>query len=443
MAFSKFVRSLFGGEKVAISDNPFGPKALPDAVAAPAEPPPREPDIMVYRDEIIDGRSRIAGYRFATRRLAGGTPTAAQAAAALGKENLRTLAERRLALIPLTAADWHATDFRGFIAPHTTFLLASPPRGSEGGRGAWHETLIAIQAAGGRIAVDGDAADEAAALAEVDLLLLDFRAYSLEAFERLVRRLAAGRPQLALAADGIGSWAEHRLCQSLGVRYSLGGFAAAPDEESPGEKLNQSRLVLIEMLNLLRREADLAEISAVAKRDPGVAVKVVAMANSPLSGLSSPVASLEQALMVLGRGTLYRWLSLAMFRAGSGGGRDEALLELALCRARFLELVAADSRPKRECDELFLVGLLSLLDSLLGLPMAQVVGRLHLPAAVSDVLLHSEGPHGRFLMLALAMEKGAGERTARIAGELGLPSGKIEESAAGARAWADEALRAT
>lgn len=230
------------------------------------------------------------------------------------------------------------------------------------------------------------------------------------------------------------------MCQGLGARYSIGNFAAKPDDEDTGEKLNQSRLVLIEMLNLLRSEADSSQIATAAKRDPGVALKVVGMANSPASGLSEPVGSLEQALLVLGRETLYRWISLAMFRAGTGGGRDEALLELALYRGRFLELVAMEGRSKKESDELYLVGLLSIMDSLLGLPMQKVVEKMNLPATVADVLVHSQGPYSRLLMLLLAVEKGLAPQVTRIAADLSIDLARIEECNCNARAWAEEAL---
>ncbi|HEX5801901.1 MAG TPA: HDOD domain-containing protein, partial [Azospira sp.] len=359
--------------------------------------------------------------------------------AALRGENILALAQRRLALLPLTAADWARGDFRQFIAAQTHFLVATPSD-RENDVGAWLETLRQIRDAGGRIALDdsGAAIREAAELA--DLIVLDFRGYALDGFERLARRLRRLHPAAALAADGIGSWPEHRLCQSLGIRYSLGGFATTPDEDDKADQLNQSRLVLIEMLNLLRGDAELAEIVAVAKRDPGVAVKIVGMANSPVSGLSAPVASLDQAMLVLGRGTIYRWLSIAMFRAGSGGGRDETLLELALWRARFLELVGGDIASKQERDELFLVGLLSLIDSLLGQPMARVLARMNLPQHVAEVLLGSDGPYGRFLLLALAVEKGRDEQALRFAASLELPPDGVEAAACAARAWAEAAL---
>ena len=77
----------------------------------------------------------------------------------------------------------------------------------------------------------------------------------------------------------------------------------------------------------------------------------------------------KQAILVLGRQRLYRWLTVAMFRVGKTRDRDEALLEVALTRARFLETVADSSLGKKDCDELFLVGLLSLFDVLLAIPV--------------------------------------------------------------------------
>lgn len=441
MVFGKILKGLFGDkEKVPVSYDPFGQKLQQGAVAPPPARPKREVHAIVQRDEILDGRSRIAGYRFAAHCLGSGYPPSPDmAVAALLADNIVAFAERRLAIVPLTVRDWNSADYRQIIAPNTTFLLESPAHSE---RDDWRKTLEEIKSAGGRIGIEGvDAADDLAG-ALADLVLLDFGGYSIENLERITQELATARPNMALVADGIGSWAEHRLVQSMRVRYSLGSFAAAPDEMEQGEKLNQSRLVLIEMLNLLRREADAAEIAAVAKRDPGVIVKIIGIANSPMSGLSSSVASIEQAVLVLGREMLYRWLSLAMFRSGAGGGRDEALLELALCRGRLLELLATGSRSRQECDELFLVGLLSLLDSLLGMPMAKIVARMHLPQAVADVLVKSEGPYGRFLMLALSLEKGHNERAAEVATELGIEPGKIETSSSAARFWAEAALQA-
>jgi EAL and modified HD-GYP domain-containing signal transduction protein len=155
------------------------------------------------------------------------------------------------------------------------------------------------------------------------------------------------------------------------------------------------------------------------------------------------VTSIDQAIMVLGRQQLYRWLAIGMFRAGSASPRDEVLLELALARGRFLELLGQEKFAKADCDELFLLGLLSLLDSLLGLPMAQVVERIHLTPALREVLLENGGPLGRYLLLAIAVEKGHVQNVARLAGQLGHTLGAVEAASIEALAWAEEAAGST
>jgi EAL and modified HD-GYP domain-containing signal transduction protein len=230
------------------------------------------------------------------------------------------------------------------------------------------------------------------------------------------------------------------MCGAWGADYCLGDFATLPDSEEPEGKLDESRLVLMEMLNLLRSDADLSELGAVAKKDPGIALQVLALANSPAAGLASPVSSLEQAIMVLGRERLYRWLTVAMFRVGKTRDRDEALLEVAMTRARFLETAGDAILDKTTCDELFLVGLLSLFDVLLAMPLAKALESMHLAEHVSAVLLRSEGPYARYLQLALAVERGRSAQASELAASLGIAPESLGSTSLMALAWAEEAL---
>ena len=440
-----FIKRLTGSEPASpINDDPFGRDArtLVPGVTSSAAPSRETPPVVLQRDEIIDARTRIGGYRFSARLP--GSPDQPHAHATievLRASNIAAFAERRLALIPLLAGHWLSFDYRPLIGPRTVFVLELPA--DAGQIKGWRDVAAAVRIAGARIALPGrDIPRDRELIREhADLLLLDFSAYSLPNFERAVTTLRREQPQLELVADNVGSWPEHRYCVSLGVAYCLGPFTTCHDEEQRSGEISQSRLVLIEMLNLLRRDADLTDIANVAKRDPGVAVKLVAMANSPLLGLTHPVAAIDQAIMLLGREQLYRWLSIGMFRAGAGSPRDEVLLELALARGRFLELVGGGRHGKAESDELFLLGLLSLLDSLLGVPMARVVERLHLSPAIQGVLLRSEGPFGPYLMLAIAVEKGRAENVGRLAGQLAIPLEEVEAASMQALAWAEDAVR--
>lgn len=428
----RFWRKLLGGaEPPSINPDPFKRDTPPPPAAVPVPEPPR-PRPSVARDEIIDAQTRICGYRY---RVTAHGSTPAEVVQALADAGIRNMAERRLALLPMTAERWRSADYAALIGPGTRFLLASL-------EAAEPALLAEIKAVNGQVALNVTQVDLAlrARMQDFSLLFVDYTAFNLEAFETLVRELKRVAPPLEIMVDGIATWPERRLCDSLGVHYCLGGFIATFDEAEPQEKLSESRMVLIEMLNRLRQDDELQVLAEIAKRDPVVSVQLIAMANSPLMGLAQPVTSVERAILVLGRAQLYRWLTLAMFRVGGKRDKDAALLELALVRAAFLERVAAPIYPPKACDELFLVGLLSVFDVLLGQPLRRVLAMLHLPEDVQAVLLRSEGPYARLLMLAYAVERGRQEQVERLGDALGLTREDVQRSSSAALAWAQAAL---
>ena len=144
---------------------------------------------------------------------------------------------------------------------------------------------------------------------------------------------------------------------------------------------------------------------------------------------------------MLGRTHLYRWLTVSMFRLGNPQVRDEALLEVALARARFLELVGG-SIPQAQRDELFLVGLLSLFEVMLKAPMEAIVDKMHLSPGIRDVLLHSAGPYAPYLMLLMMIERGQIGRAAEVAESMGIAPETLGDTSTAAFQWAQESLQA-
>lgn len=442
------LRKLFGRLTREDAVAPLTPLNL---VAAPTTPAPDDAaaarvaqrqaaEEMLHREELLDARNRLCGYRF---RPAGGIPDSQaeeRFLAALADIDLPSFAQRRLALIPITPAAVSAGAHLPLVGRRAHFLIDL-----DQGKAPLDQCLAALQAitaAGAQAAVTGLslAPELAPLLAAAKIAVLDLNDCELSHFQRLARNLKNGAPHLELAADNVPSWPERRMCGAWGIDYCLGPFTTEADSEEPEGKLDESRLVLMEMLNLIRDEADLADLGAVAKKDPGIALQVLSLANSPAAGLASPVSSLEQAILVLGRQRLYRWLTVAMFRVGKTRDRDEALLEVALTRARFLETVADGSLGKKDCDELFLVGLLSLFDVLLSMPLAKVLEPMHLAPPVKEVLLHSQGPYARYLQLALAVERGRATQAADLAEALGIAPDSLGAANLMALAWAEEAL---
>lgn len=391
---------------------------------------------LLLREEVIDSRNRLYGYRFSLRQAPESpAPDPSMLYAALLAANIPSFAQRRLAVIPLDASSCATGDHLALAAPHALFLLDTANGALDGER--W---LRAIHDSGSQagLRVNDQTTGNRALFDTADVAFFDLKDSSLRHIESLARQLRQGHLHLKLAAEGVQSWAERRMFAEWGFAYCMGGFLE--EKEQVEGRLDGNRLILIELLNKLRSEADLADLASIAKRDPDVAFHMLTLANSPASGLASPVSSLEQAIVVLGRERLYRWVAISMFRVGRMRDRDEALLEIALSRARFLETVSP-SLSRQSRDELFLVGLLSYFDLLLGVSLAEVLSRIHLAEPVQDVLLRSQGPYGRYLMLILALEKGHTERAGTLAAALAIPQDDLAACLLSTTAWADEALR--
>jgi EAL and modified HD-GYP domain-containing signal transduction protein len=102
-----------------------------------------------------------------------------------------------------------------------------------------------------------------------------------------------------------------------------------------------------------------------------------------------------------------------------------------------MELLASEVLPPDECDNAFVVGVFSLLDTMLGMSMTAAMATVTLPMSVTDALLHQTGPLAPYLALTIACETGDDEAFATAATALGLSSNQINWAHLQALAWAD------
>ncbi|MTW05653.1 EAL and HDOD domain-containing protein [Pseudoduganella ginsengisoli] len=396
-------------------------------------------DAMLFREEIVDKKHRLCGYRF-TFQAGGKRPKPTEYAffEALEAIELKEFTTRRMAALRISAEGIDGRHHAGVVAPNTLFIIER--RHPSFGPMELAARLAALKKDGCHTALAGASLspEEAPLLQQADAVFLNLSECSLPQFQALLKQLRAAYPALKIVVENVNSWDEQRMCLAWGCDFCMGYFLTTPDKVDPDAKIDQSRLTSIELLNLLRTDAEVSELVDVAKQDPGLAFQVLKWANAPTTGNHAKITSLKEAIIVLGRSHLYRWLTVSMFRLGSNNARDEALLEVALQRARFLEIVA--NLPQAQRDELFLVGLLSLFDILLGMPMSAILDKMHLSDEVRDVLLRSDGPYGPYLMLALQVEKGQVGRAAEIALGQGIDPDTLGETSNAAFQWAQEAL---
>ncbi|HYD96180.1 MAG TPA: HDOD domain-containing protein [Noviherbaspirillum sp.] len=189
------------------------------------------------------------------------------------------------------------------------------------------------------------------------------------------------------------------------VRWLAGRWYLAPPAK-PGRGQAASRALALQLVQLVSADADTHEIEAVLRRDPALSYHLLRLVNSLGMGMSRQITSFAQAILILGRAQLRRWLNLMLFSARSGDERSPMLLARVAVRARLMELLARETGLDKSGQETaFMAGMFSLLGILFGMPLEEVLRPLKISDHLMGALLRHEGDVGRLLTLVEAAER--------------------------------------
>lgn len=239
---------------------------------------------------------------------------------------------------------------------------------------------------------------------------------------------------VSLIARDVTDWGQYDLCASMGLLAFVGNLYATPRCDSRPKELSPAQTMIIQLMDMVKKGADIRQLESVLKHDAAISYKLLRYINSAGFGLGCEIQSLKHAVTLLGYSPLYRWLALLMATATTTG-YSPALMQTAVIRGRFAELLGQGFLPKSEAENLFVVGMFSLLDRLLGVPMEDVLEKVQLSDAVSEALLTRTGIYGPFISLAEACESNVSD-IASMAGALCIGALQVNQAHLSALAWA-------
>ncbi|CAN5239493.1 EAL domain-containing protein [soil metagenome] len=237
-----------------------------------------------------------------------------------------------------------------------------------------------------------------------------------------------------MIARGARSWAEFDACAALDLSAFVGNHYLTPRPGVQSKGLNPGQVMIVQLMEMVRKNADIRELEGVLKRDAALSYKLLRYINSVGFGLGAEIQSLKHAVTMLGYSPLYRWLSVLLASA-TKEGQSPVLMQTAVIRGRFAELLGKGFLPKNEAENLFVAGMFSLLDRLLGMPMEDVLEKLQLSESVTQALLSREGMYGPFLALAEACESSQ-NNVGELADSLFISALQVNEAHLSALAWA-------
>ena len=142
-------------------------------------------------------------------------------------------------------------------------------------------------------------------------------------------------------------------------------------------------------------------------------------------------------MSILGYQNLSRWLALLLATSGTTATAP-VLMRDAAVRGRLTELIGESFMAREERDNLFIVGVFSLLPAILQMPIERLLDQLNLPETVNDALLTRSGLYGPIVRLAESVEAKESATLAKAAADMQLSVAQVNRLHLEALAWATQ-----
>ncbi len=266
----------------------------------------------------------------------------------------------------------------------------------------------------------------------VSVVKVDILALSQNELTNLVTEL--NRWPVLLLALKVENREQEAHCRQLGFQMFQGYYFAKPEVMSV-KRAEPGKASLLKLLSLTTRddssndnyddENNIDEIEKEFKHLPGLSYNLLRMVNSGHDNFPQKINSIKQAIKLMGLKQLQKWIQLLLYT--SNQAEDSTLntvTQTAVTRGKLMELIATIERPhdKNYQERAYLIGMLSLLDELLGIEMHKIVDKLGISDDMSRALLTRHGRLGQALKLIEAKEKGETSSIQTLVSELGFLS---------------------
>jgi c-di-GMP phosphodiesterase len=223
------------------------------------------------------------------------------------------------------------------------------------------------------------------------------------------QRTAAGAPAAAARSvgfvqSGVSRAGDMEESFKRGALSVLGWPIDEPVGKGSGKAVAPDLKVIVELINRVDREEPIERLAAVLKNDPTLAFRLVRYINSAAFGLRVEISSFRHAIMMLGYQKLKRWLALLLASA-SNDPNMKPVMFAAVRRGLFMEELVKSAGDDQMASELFICGVFSLLDIMMGQPFEQLLKSIPVPQDVFDALVPGTGRYRPYLELVRAVEQ--------------------------------------
>ncbi len=270
-----------------------------------------------------------------------------------------------------------------------------------------------------------------------DIIKIDFRVTPYSEIKQIIQK--SGAKKIKFLAEKVETNEEFNDALNMGFELFQGYFFSRP-EILKGKEISGSKIQYLNfIIEINKSNYDLNELETIISRDISMSYKLLRYVNSAYFKRSSETTSLKQALLILGKDEISRFLSLIGL-ANLASNKPDELIKSASIKAKFCENLGYVSGCGAHYGELFLLGLFSNLDAILDQPMKEIIEKLPLGISFKEALVNRQGELANYLELAEFYEQGEWESVKRSAAKICIAENLIPNIYLEACLWTNESV---
>ena len=241
-----------------------------------------------------------------------------------------------------------------------------------------------------------------------------------------------------LLAEKIETTEMFNLAAALGFTLFQGYFFAKPVTVAT-KNLSPLKISYIRLLKEVneRENMDFNRLAEVICYDVALSYKLLRLVNSAYYGLRSEVTDMLRALTLLGTREIQKWIFLISV-VGISSDKPDELIKMSMIRGHFMETLNKRLRLRHSSEDVFLFGLFSMLDVLMGMPMQSALEGTYIAKSVHDALVYHTGRICDMLDLVISLEQSGWEKADRLAASMGADARIVSEEYLDAVRWCNE-----
>lgn len=269
----------------------------------------------------------------------------------------------------------------------------------------------------------------------VDIIKIDFLEYSEEERKNIIIKI--NNNNIKFLALNVETTKDFESSKELGYTYFQGFFFSKPQiiKQEIIEPRKLSLLRLLQQVN--RKELDFDTLTKIISQDSILSYRLLRLINSVVFGVRHKINNINHALLMLGEVEVRKWVSLIVLK-GISGDENSDIIKMSYLRAKFLEHIASNTKFKDKSEDLFLLGLFSLLDVLLNNSFEVILEDIPVSSNIKYALIHKTGEYMPFLDILANYEKGEFNKLEELIKEKNIDNKEVIDAYIEAVKWSDE-----